>query len=416
MVVEKLALHGGKQAKRKPFPAWPVHDEREIAAVTEVIQSGQWWRIAGSQVTTFEQEFARYHKTEHALAVTSGSHALELALSALHIGRNDEVLVPAYTFIATATAVLNINAVPILVDVDPDTYCLDPAAIEAAITPRTKAIIPVHMAGHVADMDAIAAIAQRYGLVILEDAAHAHGAEWKGKRVGALYDAGIFSFQAGKLMTAGEGGLILSNNAEVIERCFLFGSGGRPKTDRTYQHILLGSTCRLSELQAAVLRVQLSRLDEQIARREANAPLLDRLLSNIEGISPQKHDPRVTRHPHYMYMFCYDSDSFGGLPRDQFVDALIAEGVPAFPGYPSIHNTPVFERHSFEPRWRAADEWLPDYRLVSCPVSERLGDQTVWLHHRVLLGDEEDIAELAEVILKIQRCSQQRLGSGQAGD
>jgi 3-amino-5-hydroxybenzoate synthase len=406
MIVEKLALHGGERAKSKPFPEWPTHDEREIAAVTNVIQSGQWWRVAGSQVSAFEQEFARYHEAEHAVAVTSGSHAIELALTALNIGRNDEVIVPAYTFIATATAVLNVNAVPILVDVHPDTYCIDPEAVEAAITPRTKAIIPVHMAGHIVDMDTLITVAQRHNVHIIEDAAHAHGAEWKGQRVGALHSAGIFSFQAGKLMTAGEGGLILSHDAEFIERCFLFGSGGRPKTDRTYQHILLGSTCRMSELQAAVLRVQLTRLDEQIARREINAPLLDHRLAEIAGVAPQKHDPRVTRHPHYMYIFCYDPAAFGGLSREQFVDALIAEGVPAFVGFPAIHRTPVFKQRAFEPRWRAEDEQLPDYSLVSCPISERLGNQTVWLHHRVLLGDEEDIVELAEAILKIQRYSQ----------
>jgi 3-amino-5-hydroxybenzoate synthase len=216
-------------------------------------------------------------------------------------------------------------------------------------------------------------------------------------------------------MTAGEGGLILSHDAEFIERCFLFGSGGRPKTDRTYQHTLLGSTCRLSELHAAVLRVQLTRLDEQIARREINASLLDRHIAEIAGISVQKCDPRVTRHPHYMYMFCYDQTAFGGLSREIFVDALIAEGVPAFIGYPAIHQTPVFSQGTFEPRWRTGDEALPDYNQVSCPVAERLGAQTVWLHHRVLLGNAQDCAELADAILKIQKYAQEQHYIGQPG-
>ncbi|HYP25625.1 MAG TPA: DegT/DnrJ/EryC1/StrS family aminotransferase [Blastocatellia bacterium] len=402
MSFEELALNGGKQAKRKPFPEWPVYDEQEIAAVNSVIGSRQWWRMTGSHVNEFEKEFAAYQGAKFALGVTNGTQAIELALAALDIGAGDEVIIPAFTFISTATAVLCANAVPVPVDIKPDTYCIDADAIENAITERTRAIIPVHMAGHPVDMDAILELAQKYGLPIIEDAAHAQGAEWKGARVGALDAGGIFSFQAGKLMTAGEGGLVLSNDEEFIERCFLYGNCGRPKTDRTYQHELLGSNCRISELQGAVLRVQMSRLDEQIARRAANAPLLDRLLGDIPGIVPQGVDPRVTRHSHYMVMFRYNAAEFGGLPRQKFVDALIAEGVPAFVAYPAIHRTPVFRNANFGPRWRPEYSKLPDYNLFECPVAEEVGDTVVWLHHRVLLGDEEDLVELADAIRKIQ--------------
>jgi 3-amino-5-hydroxybenzoate synthase len=287
---------------------------------------------------------------------------------------------------------------------------MDPDALAAAITPRTRAIIPVHMAGHVADMDAILSIARQHDLVVLEDAAHAQGAEWKGQPVGALDAGGIYSFQAGKLMTAGEGGLILSNDAEFIERCFLYASCGRPQTDRTYQHSLLGTNARMSELHAAVLRVQLARLDEQIDRREANCALLDCMLQEVPGIVPQGRDPRVTRHPHYMYMFRYDATAFGGLPRQQFVDALIAEGVPAFVAYPAIHKTPVFHNRSFGPRWRPDDPLLPDYTRVHCPVGEEIGDRVVWLHHRVLLGDTEDVTELVDAINKIRVHAEHALG------
>jgi 3-amino-5-hydroxybenzoate synthase len=402
MSIEKLAIDGGPVGKRQPFPAWPVHDEREIQALTEVIESGNWWRIAGTKVTQFEEQFAQYQRGQHAVAVTSGTNALELALSALNIGRQHEVILPAFTFISTATAVLCNNAVPILVDVDPVTYCLDPDAIEAAITERTRAIIPVHMAGHIANMDEISRIAQRHHLYVIEDAAHAQGAEWNGQRVGALQTGGIFSFQAGKLMTAGEGGLVLSHDAEFIERCYLFSSGGRPKTDRTYQHMLVGTTSRMSELHAAVLLVQLSRLDEQIERREQQARLLDDLLHEVAGITPQGCDPRVTRHPHYMYMFRYDASTFNGLSRQQFVDELIAEGVPAFIAYQSIHRTPVFRTGKFGPRWVDGDPLLPNYNRVHCPVSEELSDQVVWLHHRTLLGNEEDLRDLVNIIEKIR--------------
>lgn len=412
MSTERLALHGGRPAKTRPFPDWPQHDEREIAAVTRVVRSGQWWRVLGREAAQFEQEFARYQGARAALAVTNGTAAIEVALQALGIGRGHEVLVPAFTFISTASAVLTVNAVPVMVDVDPDTYCLDPQALEAALTPRTRAIIPVHMAGHVADLDAIGAFAARHGLALLEDAAHAQGSEWNGRRVGALHEAGIFSFQSGKLMTAGEGGLVLSNDPAFVERCFLFNSCGRPISDRTYQHELLGGNCRLSELQAAVLRVQLERLDAQVERRERNAPLADRLLSRIPGLVPQGRDPRVTRHPHYMYMFRYDPAEFGGLGRRQFVDALIAEGVPAFTAYPAVHRTPVFRERAFGPRWSEGDPLLPDYARVSCPVSEKIGDTVVWLHHRTLLGDEQDLAELAQAVEKIQAHARQLVAVG----
>src|SRR5512145_2033883 len=222
MSTEKLAIQGGPQAKRKPFPAWPGYDDREIQAVTQVLESRQWWRGNGSQSVLFGQEFAGYRGARHALAVTNGTEAIELALATLDIGRGDEVIVPAFTFISTASAVLCAQAIPVLVDVDPVSYCLDLQAVEAAITPRTRAIIPVHMAGHVVDMDALLALSKKHHLAVIEDAAHAQGAEWRGQRVGALGAAGTFSFQAFKLMTAGEGGLVLSNDESFIQRCFLY--------------------------------------------------------------------------------------------------------------------------------------------------------------------------------------------------
>lgn len=409
--MELLGINGGKPAKRKPFPEWPMRDEKEIAAVNEVINSGQWWRMTGSQVNQFEKEFSAYQGADHSLAVTNGTQAIEIVLQALNIGRGDEVIVPAFSFISTAIAVLCVNAVPVFVDIDPNTYCMDPVSLEAAITPRTKAIIPVHMAGHVADMDAIIDIARRHNLRIIEDAAHAHGSEWKGQRVGALDICGIFSFQAGKLMTAGEGGLILSNDTDFIEKCFLFANCGRPKTDRTYQHSLLASNCRMSELQAAVLRTQLERLDEQIEKRQSHAKTLDQMISEIPGIVPQGSDERVTRNPHYMYMFRYDPAAFDGLPRQTLVDTLIGEGIPAFVAYPAIYKTPVFVNRNFEPRWRPDDSLLPDYSETHCPVSEEVGENVVWLHHRVLLGDEQDLAEIIEAINKVRAHARRAVGT-----
>ena len=400
--MEELSINGGRPAKRKPYPEWPAFDEREISSVVDVIKSRKWWRMVGEQVAEFEREFAAYHNARAAVAVANGTQAIEVALAALGVEHGDEVVVPAFSFISTATAVLSAGAVPVFVDILTDTYCLDPSKLEAAITPRTKAIIPVHMAGHVSDMDALIEIADRHGLAIIEDAAHAHGAEWRGQRAGALHRGSIFSFQAGKLMTAGEGGLVMSDDEEFIERCFLYGNCGRPRTDRTYQHSVLGSNCRMSELHAAVLRAQMDRLDEQIAVREANSRLLDAAMRRVPGVEPQGHDPRVNRHPHYMYMFRYDEAEFGGLSRQDFVDALIAEGVPAFVAYPAMYRTPVFLNRAFGPRWDPRDPLLPDYAQTSCPVAERVGETVVWFHHRVLLGDEQDVRETVAAVEKIR--------------
>jgi 3-amino-5-hydroxybenzoate synthase len=407
MCGDKLAINGGEPAKRKQVPQWPVYDQRELEAVAGVIESRQWWRIAGSQVEYFEEEFAHYHAAHRALAVTNGTQALEIALAAAGLSRGDEVIIPAFTFISTATAVLRMNLVPVLADVDADTYCLDPEAAAMAITPNTRAIMPVHIGGHITDMDAIAEIADQYELLVIEDAAQVPGAEWKGHPVGALRTAGIFSFQAAKLITAGEGGIILSNDDDFIERCFLYSSCGRPATDRTYNHTVLGTNCRMSELHAAILRVQLTRLQEHTQHREQSAAQLDRLLAEIPGITPQGRDPRVTRHPHYMYMFRYDTAQFGGMDRGTFVEALNAEGVPAFIAYPAVHRTPMFRNRAFGPHWNPSDPLLPDYVQVSCPVAEEIGATVVWLPHFVLLDDDEGQIELAAAIKKIQTHAQQ---------
>jgi 3-amino-5-hydroxybenzoate synthase len=398
--MEPLALHGGPAAKTRPFPDWPTWDDRELDLVRDVVKSGRWWRNAGDAVERFEEEFARYQGGRAALGVTNGTQAIELLLQALDVGRGDEVVVPAFTFVSTAVAVLNVNAVPVFADVDPVTYCLDPDSFAAAVTSRTRAVLPVHMAGAVADLDRILDVARPLGIHVVEDAAHGQGAEWRGRRVGVIGAAGIFSFQQGKLMTAGEGGLILSDDPELVERCYLYGNCGRPRADRTYQHALLGTNSRMSEFQGALLRAQLSRLDEQIARREVNAPRLDERVRSVPGLKPQGSDPRGTRNPHYMYMFRYDPNAFDGLCRNAFVDHLNAEGVPAFVAYPAVHRTPAFRDRAFGPRWRHD---LPDYGGTRCPVSEDLGERGVWLHHRTLLGDQRDLDEILLAIRKIRR-------------
>lgn len=364
------------------------------------MKSGAWWRGNGEEVEEFEKEFSAYHSCSGAIAVTNGTNALELALTALGIGEGDEVIFPAFTFLSTAIAILNVNAVPVPVDIDDMTFNISPKSVADAISNRTRAVIPVHMSGQMADMDALVKIAKTNSINIVEDAAHAQGASWRGLSAGSLGDAGTFSFQAFKLMTAGEGGAIVSTDLDLLEKLFLHGNCGRSKTDRHYNHTVLGSNYRMSEFQASILRTQLKRLDSQIEVRNENSHLLKRMFDGIDGVSLQEKDERVTRNPHYMVLFRYNSLSFNGLSRDRFVELLQSEGIPASVAYKAVHKTPLFQDANFEPRIRHS--LGIDYRDVECPSSERLSSEGVWIHHSVLLGSEKHISQIADAILKIQ--------------
>src|SRR5438309_1138211 len=286
--MSQLALLGGPKTKRKPFPAWPQYDENERRALNEVLESRLWWRTEGAKTLEFERAFARYHGAKHGIAVTNGTAALEVVMAALKIGPGDEVIVPDSTFVATASAVLFAGAMPVMVDVLPDTDCIDPDLVEAAITPRTKAIIAVHLGGHPADVDRLRKISARHSIPLVEDCAHAHSSEWRGRRVGTFDVAGTFSFQASKLMTAGEGGAIITNDDEVEHLARSVHDCGRMPGQWFYSHYIYGSNYRLSEWQGAVLNAQLGRLDEQTARRHRNARLLRRSGSRNRRCSAMK--------------------------------------------------------------------------------------------------------------------------------
>ncbi|MCJ7659893.1 MAG: DegT/DnrJ/EryC1/StrS family aminotransferase, partial [Anaerolineales bacterium] len=259
---QKLAILGGEKTKNSSFPDWPQYDDSERQALMEVLDSRVWWRTPGTRTLEFEQEFANYHQAKHGIAITNGTAAIEVALAALGIGSGDEVIVPDFTFVATASAVLFTGALPVLVDITPDTYCIDPDLAAAAITERTKAIIAVHMAGHPADLDRLGEIAQKHNLFLIEDSAHAHGSEWKGHKIGAIGDVGTFSFQQSKLMTAGEGGIILTNDDEIERLARSTHDCGRMPGEWFYNHFIYGSNYRLSEWHGAILSQQLKRLPE----------------------------------------------------------------------------------------------------------------------------------------------------------
>jgi|YelNatPaOPRAMG01_1025707.scaffolds.fasta_scaffold07619_2 dTDP-4-amino-4,6-dideoxygalactose transaminase len=399
----KLAILGGTPVKSRPFPEWPQYDGREEKALMEVLHSGIWWRTPGTKTLEFEQKFATYQQAKYGIACTNGTAALEIVMAALGIGPGDEVIVPDFTFVATASAVLFAGAMPVMVDVDPGTYCIDPEKVEAAITLRTKAIIAVHVAGHPADLDRLKEISRIHNLFLVEDSSHAHASEWKGHKVGSIGTAGTFSFQASKLMTAGEGGIVITNDDDLAVRIRSVHDCGRMPDQWFYSHFMYGSNYRLSEWQGAILTQQLSRLDEQTTIRSRNASYLDENLAKIEGIRPQALDPRVTRNGHYCYIFHYDKSAFAGLPTEQFIKALNAEGIPTQACYPPVRKLELFRNGEFRKRLAPghASEIFP-FLEANHPVTDDASENTVWLVHRTLLGTEEDTAEIVAAVQKIQ--------------
>jgi len=399
-----LALLGGKKAKGKPFPVWPYYDQNEERALQEVLQSRVWWRTPGTKTLEFERAFAAFHGAKHGVAVTNGTAALEVTMAALGINAGDEVILPNFTFVATASAVLFANALPVLVDVDPDTYCIDCDLAEEAITPRTKAIVAVHMGGNPADLDRLTKMAKRHRLALVEDSAHAHASEWRGQRVGTFGVAGTFSFQASKLITAGEGGMIISNHDKFELQARSVHDCGRMPGEWFYSHFIYGSNYRLSEWQGAVLNVQLSRLDEQTRRRHQNSRLLDRLLGEVPGITPQKVDERCTRNGQYAYIFHFNKKHFAGISTERFIQAINAEGIPNQASYPPLHQLHMFRNGNYRKRLSGKQAKAKHAFLKQkFPATKKAAWETVWIPQPALLGDEEDMHEIAAAFEKIQK-------------
>lgn len=391
-----LAINGGRPIRMNPYPLWPEYDENEKQALLNVLESRQWGTL-GPEVGAFEEEFARFLGSGRALTVSNGTVSLEIILRALGIGHGDEVIIPPYTFIATATAVLMAGATPIFADIDPATNNLDPVKAATAISSRTKAIIPVHIAGIPADMDAFTALANKHNLALIEDAAQAHGSEWRGRKVGSIGTAGSFSFQLSKNMSAGEGGAIVTDDDELAEKIWSIHHIGRRKDGLWYGHYVLSSNYRMTDWQAAILREQLKRLDGQIDVRERNVSYLNSALGDLEGISSFQRDSRATRITHHLYMFRYDSGAFGNLPKNSFVDALAAEGIPAHSGYTPIQKQPLFQTDEVNRISSGID-----YSAVKLPEADRACEETVWITQNALLGTEKDMNDIKSAILKIR--------------
>lgn len=401
----KLAITGGRPIRREPFPAWPVYDRQDARALQQVLESHNWggYPFPNERADRFARAFARFQGAKYGIAVANGTIAIEIALKAAGIAPGDEVIVPAYTWEGTVGPILLLNAVPVFVDIDPETYCMDPHEIEAAITPRTRALLPVHLGMCFADLDAIGRIARKHKLAVIEDCAHAHGGRWRGKGAGASGDLGCFSFQSSKLMTSGEGGAVITNKLEYFERAQSYTNCGRASATDRFRHRLIGFNYRLTELQAALLEGQLRRLPAQARVRRANMERFERRISGIAGLATLKRDPRITAVAAYQYVFKYLPDHFGDVPRAAFLGALEMEGIPC----DGLFYEPVYRSALFpvDPSDFPALSWgrePVDFKAVRCPVSERAAyEEAVWLPHHIFLGTRADTDHIAGAVEKV---------------
>jgi len=389
---EPAALGGpALRDKRIPWPKWPVHGTKERIELMRTLEGGNWWY--GARVAKFEERYAEFQGGKYCVTCSTGTIALEVMMQVLGVrhGPNPaEVIVPAFTFIATASAVARMGGKPVFVDVD-DSWCLDPERVKEAINEHTKAILPVHFAGRVADMDQLNQIAREHDLTVMEDACHSWGSQWKGKGTGALSTGGAFSFQMFKNLTAAEGGAIVTDDEGFADACRSIVNCGRTKDAPWYHHPELGSNARLTEMQGALLLAQLERLPAQTARREENARILDQGLSGIEGLTLQAGDPRVTRHSHHLYCFKIDEAAFG-CSRLAFIKACQAEGLPISEMYypEPVYNQPIFKQ-------------LQPEQPHACPVSEDLAWRSAaWLNHWLLLGTSEDMQDIIQIVRKVK--------------
>lgn len=397
MPKSKLAIHGGEPVRKNPFPQWPRSTSQVRSSMISTLEN-EGWGVGSQAISRFEKQFAEFHDAKYCTSTSSGTAALWVMLKAAGVKAGDEVILPPYTFIATASAVLMANAVPVFVDIDENTFNINSDLIENAITDKTKVIMPVHISGNPAKMDVIMEIGKKYGIPILEDAAQAHGAEWKGKKVGALSLGGSFSFQTSKNMSAGEGGAILSNDLEFYEKCFSYHNCGRARGGAFYEHSSLGGNFRLNAISASMLTPQLQSLTEEMEIRDANRKKLDQNIGQINGILVNSSYEGTTRESNHIYLTRYKSEEFNNIPREKFFKAMQAEGVYTYMGYKPLYREPLFVTDVKEYPW--LKEY--DFRGMKMPVTERIADEeSVWLKQNHLLGNDKDIQDIIDSYEKV---------------
>jgi len=390
--------------RARPWPPWPEFGEPEREALARVLESRSWggYPSPNTEASAFCAAFADYVGSRFAVACANGTFSLTLALQAARVSPGAEVITTAYSFVGTASAIVAAGCIPVFVDVLPETYCIDPDAVESALSSRTEAILPVHLACSMADLDRLTALRERRGLLLIEDCAHAHGAAWRGRRAGSVGDFGSFSMQSTKLLTAGEGGAVTTSDAEYAQRLQSLVNCGRKEPGYAdFSEQLLGYNLRPTEWQAALLRCQLERLPEQHARRAERIELFEREIAAVPGLRPLARDERVTERTAYQLILRYDPEPFAGVERDRVLQALQAEGVPcAGRFYVPLNEDPLFPA---DPHTNAATRAGVDYASQVFPVARRAAyDEAIWLPHELFLGAEEDVRDLVRAFAKVQ--------------
>lgn len=389
MKLEDLALHGGSPAVTTASPMWPEIDESDRRALIDVLESRVWGGYHPS-VAELERRLASVHGARFGIAVANGTVSLEIALAAAGVKPGDEVIVPPISFVASATAIARVGAVPVFADVDPQTINLDPQRAADAITERTRAIVLVHFAGCPADLDAFTMLCAERQLTLIEDCAHAPGASWRGRPVGGFGAFGSLSFQASKNLTAGEGGMLITSDPELAEVARSITHQGRRTGGAWYEHVRLGTNARLTGFQAALLLSQLDRLPGQVQRRQTAAERIRNRLGGIQGLSttPEHVDARVDTHAYHIFSMRIDAARFGA-PRDAVLQALEAEGAPVTAAYP-------------HPLYRNALFASVPHRVMECPHAEAYCRDGLWLPHQALLADAVWIDSVLYAIEKVQ--------------
>ncbi|NQU86715.1 MAG: DegT/DnrJ/EryC1/StrS family aminotransferase [Mariniphaga sp.] len=411
----KLAILGGDKIHKGEWPEWPIWNREAEKEITEMLRSGKWWRGNGEHVTTFEQKYAELMGAKHCLATASGTTALLVALHVLGVDAGDEVLVSPFTFIASYNAIFMNKALPVFVDTDPETFLMDTSKIENKITDRSSAILPVHIYGLPVDMDSVNEIAKKHNLAVIEDACQAWLGEYKGKKTGTLGDLGCFSFQNSKNLPTGEGGAILGNNDEIMDRCYSFHNCGRPykSVKRTSDYPTRGSNRRMQQFQAIMLLSQMNRILKDADVRQKNAQYLDKKLSEIPGIIPYKLASGATRSAYHMYPFRYVAKEFNNVSKEKFMAALRAEGIPCNGGYGPQNkdglieealNSKGYKRLFSEKRLK---QWREENHL---PGNDQLCKEAVIFYQSILLGSKNDMDDIVNAITKIYENRDQLTG------
>jgi dTDP-4-amino-4,6-dideoxygalactose transaminase len=408
----ELAVRGGSPVRPQGFPTWPVFDERDVEAVAETVRSGNWGGFPepGPNAARFEEAFASYQGTHHGILMANGTVTMEVALKALGIGWGDEVIVPALTFAATAYAPMGAGALPVIVDVTPDTWTIDPAQVEAAITGTTRAVMPVHLGHQMADMDRIMDIASRHGLAVVEDCAHAHGQRWNDRGAGCIGQFGSFSHQSSKILTAGEGGTLLTSDDDLARRAHSIVDCGRAKDERG-QEYTFGANYRLGELHAALLVTQMQRFEHQRAEREDAATYFEEVAVDVPGVRVMPRDRRITRWSFYNYLLAIEPDAFAGASNEVVAYALEREGVAAEVQYPPMSHYDLFQPS--RSRLPVAVEFAErlDPSKMSFPVAEDAAlRRSIYLQENVFRAGREGIDDAVEAVAKVQKHADELAG------